>query len=154
MIYKFVLFLFFNFILPSALAQKVFFSGRVGNFYHPIFKSDNTVSRFVSDSVNEAEIIIFLEPSISEAVEIMKEKRFKKKKLLFVFYYERPQFFDILPNLYLKVKSESLDRYDLNFVSNSPFNKPYPKIRPLVILQYNVWKEVFKHLSLAKAIEN
>ncbi len=93
-----------------------------------------------------------LEPDIHEAKKILNEEKFREKKVLFAFYYNRPEKFAPLPHMYLLPVSEYLDSIEKEHVSNSPFEKPNltPKVK--LAIQYEAWIEVFRHLNLARKI--
>lgn len=151
--YILTFFLFLTLIFPNARAEKVYFDGQIGSFYQLLFKADTSINHEVVDIIEEAEIVIVLEPTFSEANQMIDDIKINRKKILFVFYYDTPKFFELLPNLSLKNKSEFRDKNDLNFLSNSPLNKTFPSKTTQMLIQYNIWKEVFHHLSLAKPVK-
>jgi len=142
----------FTLTLSNSFAKNIYFLGTRGEFYQSLFRNDPRVNDYLSKNINEAEIIIMLEPEIEEAKKILREENFRNKKVLFAFYYNRPQNFASLPHLYLSTVSEFLDTIENQHVSNSPFEKPNltPKVK--LAIQYEVWMEVFRHLNLSRKI--
>jgi len=144
--------IFFIFILSNSWAKNVYFLGERGEFYQSLFKNDSRVQPFLSKNLDEAEILIMLEPDMKEARKIISDKSLKDKKILFAFYYDRPKEFIPLPHMNLLPVTVYLDTIENEHVTNSPFAKPEltPKVK--LSIQYEAWIGVFRHLKLARKI--
>jgi hypothetical protein len=142
----------FFLLLSNSFAKNVYFLGDRGEFYQSLFRYDSRVNYYLSKDLEEADILIMLQPDMREAKKNLQDEKFKKKKFLFVFYYHRPKEFEPLPHIYLLPASQYLDTIENEHVSNSPFEKPSLTKKVKLAIQYEVWIELFRHLEMAKKI--
>lgn len=142
------------FFCSNSYAEKVFFIGERGAFYHSLFLNDENFRAQVANNISESDILVVLEPTMLETKKLVFDYDKKRKKFLFVFYKDAPKNMKFLPHLNLTPTSSHLDKVELDQISNSPFKGSKHSYKVKLAIQYRVWQSLFFHLSLARPISD